>query len=1281
MPARGVNACTGTRRPPRGIVLTFVVLTAFVPVVALAQVVRDGTIGPACAGPACALAGPAYQIGDNLGKTSSNGRNLFHSFSQFNLINGESATFSGAPSILNVITRVTGGRSSIDGTIASTIAGANLFFLNPQGVFFGPNASLSISGSFHVSTADFLRFSDGTQFFSDPSRDPTGGFVALNADPLKFGFLTNTPASIEISGSSFLLSDGATLSIIGGDIKIAPPADDPARQPMLAVPGGRLYLASVASAGEVVPGLPGSPAGLDVSSFSLFGRIDVSSSIFNVSEASPTGAGTVVIRGGQLFVKGSQILSQTFSDVAGETVGIDFRTTGAMEFTEAGVVGTVTGGSARSGDVILSAGDLLIDGVGTIVGTLSSFSTGTAGNTTITAGRLTLSNGAVILSDNQGFAPARGGDIAVHVSDAMTISGGAGILSATEFFDGDGGNITVSAKTLAMTSGGSIFSQASGDGRAGAIGIAADRLTMTDGARVTSSAGVTGAGGAIEVNIADSTFIAGIDSLFNPTGIFSSSGGGPAGRIALVTGTLDLRDGARIQSGDFLIEGGDIAIRATGDILVANGAGILSQTFVQPVGAVSISARALTVDNAFIQTSTLGPGRAGAIAIHDVSRVSLLNGGQVLSSSESLAEGAGGSVTVTAAESLTIAGSSSRGSSGIFSTAAATGNAGEITINTPTLTLADGGQLSVATSGLGNAGSVALTVGNLLVSGGGRVDSSAAAAGSGGDIAIHADSVSIGGVGSGLFSTASSTGNAGQIEVSATALSLVDGAKISVDTSGAGNAGAIALNLAALSLAGGARIDSSTTAGGRGGDIALNATSGGSLAGADGGLFSTASSSGSAGQIVVSAPSLTVSDNARISVVTSAAGNAGDIALSIGELTLASGARVDSSTSGAGRGGTIAVNGSNVSLAGGAVISSNTSGAGAGGSVTVSGTAITLAGVETGLLSTASGTGSAGQVVVVAPSVTVTDNATISVVTSGAGNAGDIALNVNALTLAGGARLDSSTSGAGRGGIIALNAAGTVTIFGAGMFSDASGTGAGGDINLAANQVGLTNATISATSTGTAAAIAGNINLVFGTSLEMVNSNITTNSLLADGGNISITSTGSTLHVLTSSITTSVQSGVGGGGNITIGSLAHPLDIIVLDGSQIRADAFGGPGGNINILADVFLTQNTIVSASSALAAPGTIAIQAQVTDVTGALAQLPESVLEAAALLRASCMARLAEGKASSLVVAGRAGVPPAPDAFLWSPLTDVDGRTDAHGVEWPHSYQTVALRAPCVR
>jgi hypothetical protein len=270
------------------------------------------------------------------------------------------------------------------------------------------------------------------------------------------------------------------------------------------------------------------------------------------------------------------------------------------------------------------------------------------------------------------------------------------------------------------------------------------------------------------------------------------------------------------------------------------------------------------------------------------------------------------------------------------------------------------------------------------------------------------------------------------------------------------------------------------------------------------------------------------------------------------------------------------------------------------------------------------------------------------------------------VSLSAGARLDTGTIGAGQGGSIAVNA-GTLSLTGpgSGLFSDTgpflgapANSGVGGNIDVVAKNVSVQDgATISANSRGTASALAGNINVAFGDTLQLTNSNITTESLLADGGNITITSTGSTLYLLNGQILTSVQSGLGAGGNITIGTSAHPLSFLVLNNGGIHANAFGGPGGNINIFSDSFFTNvpvATAITASSALSAPGTINISATITDVSGSLAELPSGLFTAAALLRASCASRLAEGKASSLVVEGREGVPLEPDGLLPSGVVE---------------------------
>ena len=102
------------------------------------------------------------QRGDHFEITAGTtaGRNLFHSFTEFNVEAGRSAYFIDS-GVANIFTRVTGGNpSNIDGTLGVMGGNANLFLINPSGVIFGPNASLNLNGSFGATTANAIQFGD-----------------------------------------------------------------------------------------------------------------------------------------------------------------------------------------------------------------------------------------------------------------------------------------------------------------------------------------------------------------------------------------------------------------------------------------------------------------------------------------------------------------------------------------------------------------------------------------------------------------------------------------------------------------------------------------------------------------------------------------------------------------------------------------------------------------------------------------------------------------------------------------------------------------------------------------------------------------------------------------------------------------------------------------------------------------------------------------------------------------------------------------------------------------
>ena len=62
------------------------------------------------------------------------GDNLFHSFLNFSVSSGSTASFQNPVDIQNIISRVTGNSiSNIDGTL-KTAGSANLFLINPNGI-------------------------------------------------------------------------------------------------------------------------------------------------------------------------------------------------------------------------------------------------------------------------------------------------------------------------------------------------------------------------------------------------------------------------------------------------------------------------------------------------------------------------------------------------------------------------------------------------------------------------------------------------------------------------------------------------------------------------------------------------------------------------------------------------------------------------------------------------------------------------------------------------------------------------------------------------------------------------------------------------------------------------------------------------------------------------------------------------------------------------------------------------------------------------------------------
>ena len=109
---------------------------------------------------------------------------------------------------------------------------------------------------------------------------------------------------------------------------------------------------------------------------------------------------------------------------------------------------------------------------------------------------------------------------------------------------------------------------------------------------------------------------------------------------------------------------------------------------------------------------------------------------------------------------------------------------------------------------------------------------------------------------------------------------------------------------------------------------------------------------------------------------------------------------------------------------------------------------------------------------------------------------------------------------------------------------------------------------------------------------------------------------------------------------------------MVLQGSQVIAQAFQGVGGDITITTPLFLRDSTsLVDASTPFGLNGTVTIQSPTSNVSGSLGPLTSKPSQAQALLTQRCVA-LVNGQASSFVVAGREQLPADPGGWLSSPL-----------------------------
>ncbi|MEK8015342.1 MAG: filamentous hemagglutinin N-terminal domain-containing protein, partial [Candidatus Parabeggiatoa sp.] len=710
-----------------------------------AEITTDGTLGSRAH-----LPGPDYQIRADLGQ--QHGGNLFHSFQDFNLSSPESATFSGPNNVSNVISRVTGGNpSNIDGLIRSTIPNADMYFLNPNGIMFGPNAQLDVQGSFHASTADYLGLGENGRF---DARNPSDSILTV-APVEAFGFLDNIVAPISKEGRGEIIEadwdanpvglnvlKGKTLSLIGGSIEIKKGtffktnnAILPIRLPMLSAPEGQINLIGVASSGEVVP----TEAGFfDVSSFSQLADIKISDNA--LIKLNSEGSGNLFIRSGQFSISDSQIDAEVLDYQEGGTIDIQAN---KIALTNTDINGN---GSAH---LYLKASDSIIirrnDNV--MVGLYLK-----GGDVLLEAKEVVMDHAAI--NANTARVKNKTGSITIH-ADNLLLNRGA--LAAATFTTSQAGHINLQVKEhLNITNNSLIATITFGSGNAGNIVIKAHDINIENSRLRTTSYG-RGSSGNIAIHASGQMIIAGSTPRGEASGLISMTTArystlyteqlSEQGSITIEAEQLILKDGGIILTSSLSDRRsqrgatGHISIHVNGSVELSgvNHYGETSEGFGSGIYAISDGLESQSGDNghiilqaghltitegAVIKTSTRGNAKSGDIDVQVNGTV------QISGNTEKIPLNLPRNAQLVYLDQFSPM-SYNQSQSGIYATsenatpsAAASGN---ITLKAQQLILTDKGQISTSSAGGNVAGQIIIDVEKLSLERDARITSASQA--------------------------------------------------------------------------------------------------------------------------------------------------------------------------------------------------------------------------------------------------------------------------------------------------------------------------------------------------------------------------------------------------------------------------------------------------------------------------------------------------------------------------------------------------------------------------
>ncbi|MEB3886965.1 filamentous hemagglutinin N-terminal domain-containing protein [Lyngbya sp. CCY1209] len=351
------------------------------------------------------------------GSLAGDGQNLFHSFQQFGLSEGQVANFLSNPEIRNILGRVVGGDASIiHGLIQVTGGNSNLFLMNPAGIVFGPNARLNVPGDFTVTTATGIEF--GNNWFDAIADNNYRSFVGT---PSGYLFAIDRPGAI-VNQGNLTLDAGHNLTLLGGTV---------INTGNLSVSGGNITIAAVPGESRVRISHVGQLLSLEISALPSesthhypitpldFPQLLAGDDTVNANTVSVNTNGEIVLghsettvpnRAGSAIASGTLSTAETESGTGG-TVGI-FGEAVAVVDGEISASGTDGGGSIYVGGGYRGNGDFPNSRTTTIDGlsVLSANSiTGDGGDIVIWSdGNTYFSGTATAMGINGGFVEVSG---------------------------------------------------------------------------------------------------------------------------------------------------------------------------------------------------------------------------------------------------------------------------------------------------------------------------------------------------------------------------------------------------------------------------------------------------------------------------------------------------------------------------------------------------------------------------------------------------------------------------------------------------------------------------------------------------------------------------------------------------------------------------------------------------------------------------------------------------------------------------------------------------------